>query len=177
MTTDQARRGSSQLGALADRALNACAGLVASVALFCMMWLTLADIVSRKFGEHSIRGATEITEILLVAVIFAALPLVSWRNEHVMLDTLDNLLSARGHAIRRTLVHIACACAYAVLAWLMVVRGLRLAGDGDTTSNLQWPIAPVVMAMALCLGITAVVHVLLIVVEPPPADGTPVEGL
>lgn len=177
MTTDQARRGPIQLGQLADRVLNACAGLVASIALFGMMWLTLADILSRKFGDHSIRGATEITEIMLVAVIFAALPLVSWRGEHVMLDTLDSFLSARGHAIRRTLVHIACACAYAVLAYLMVVRGLRLAGDGDTTSYLQLPIAPVVMIMAFCLGLTAAVHLLLIAVEAPPADGASVEGL
>lgn len=177
MKTDPTRTGPASIGVLADRVLNACAGLVASIALFGMMWLTLADIMSRKFGDRSIPGATEVTEILLVAVIFCALPIVSWRGEHVMLDTLDHWLSERGHAIRRALVHIASACAYAVLAYLMVVRGLRLASDGDTTSYLQWPVAPVVMAMAFCLGLTAAVHLLLLVVEAPPADGAPVEGL
>ncbi|HSW20765.1 MAG TPA: hypothetical protein VLJ86_26310, partial [Ramlibacter sp.] len=49
------------VGAVADRIFDACAGSVAALALFCMMWLTLADILSRKFAEHSIRGATEIT--------------------------------------------------------------------------------------------------------------------
>ncbi len=177
MTTDRAPRAPTKIGIWADRALTACAGSVASLALFGMMWLTLADIMSRKFGNRSIPGATEVTEIFLVAVIFAALPLVSWRGEHVMLDTLDHWLSDRGHTIRRALVHFTSACAYAVLAYLMVVRGLRLAGDGDTTSYLQWPIAPVVMGMAFCLGVTASVHLVLIVLDAPAADGAPTEGL
>ncbi len=177
MKVDRTRTGPTKIGIWADRALIGCAGSVASLALFGMMWLTLADIMSRKFGNRSIPGATEVTEIMLVAVIFAALPMVSWRGEHVMLDTLDHWLSARGHTVRRALVHIASACAYSVLAYLMVVRGLRLAGDGDTTSYLQWPIAPVVMAMAFCLGVTASVHLLLIVVDAPPAHGAPAEGL
>ena len=180
MTTDRARRAPTATGIWAGRLLNGCAGSVAAIALFGMMWLTLADIMQRKFGERSIPGATEVTEIFLVAVIFASLPIVSWRGEHVMLDTLDTLdnwLGERGHAIRRTLVNLASACAYGVLAYLMVVRGLRLAGDGDTTSYLQWPIAPVVMAMAFCLGVTASVHLLLIVVDAPLAEGTPTEGL
>ncbi len=177
MQADKAPAGANPLGAAVDRALNACAGLVASVALFAMMWLTLADILSRKLGDHSIRGATEITEILLVAVIFAALPLVSWRGEHVMLDTLDKFLSPRGHAIRRAFINVFCAVVYAVLAWLMVVRGLRLAGDGDTTSHLQLPIAPVVMAMAVCLALTGAVHLLMLVVNALPAEGASAEAL
>jgi TRAP-type C4-dicarboxylate transport system permease small subunit len=177
MKADRARRAPTATGIWAGRLLNGCAGSVAAIALFGMMWLTLADIMQRKFGERSIPGATEVTEIFLVAVIFASLPIVSWRGEHVMLDTLDNWLGERGHAIRRTMVNLASACAYGVLAYLMVVRGLRLAGDGDTTSYLQWPIAPVAMAMAFSLGLTALVHLLLIAVDAPLADDVATEGL
>lgn len=170
-------RAQAPLGLIADRVLHASAGTVAGVGLFCMMWLTLADILSRKFGDHSIRGATEITEILLVAVIFASLPLVSWRSEHVMLDTLDTWLSARGHAIRRRIVNLGCSTCFAFLAYLMARRALRLVEDGETTSHLQLPIAPVVMAMAACLALTALVHLLLLVAAPPPAapDSEPAE--
>ncbi|MBT2301895.1 TRAP transporter small permease [Variovorax paradoxus] len=167
----------ARLGLLADRALRSSAGLVGSLGLFAMMWLTLADILSRKFSDHSIRGATEITEILLVAVIFASLPLVSWRSEHVMLDALDNWLSKRGHAIRRRIVNLGCSAFFAFLAYLMVKRALRLLEDGDTTSHLQLPIAPVVLAMSALLALTALVHLLLLVAAPPPAppDSEPAE--
>lgn len=171
---DAAKASPQRGGRLLDRALDASAGSVVALALFSMMWLTLADILSRKFGAHSIHGATEITEILLVTVIFGALPLVSWHREHVMLDTLERWLGPRAKAIRHAALHVANALVFGVLAWLLLRRGLRLLEDGDTTSNLKLPIAPVAMAMCLCLLATGLVHLLMVFLVPPAAES--VEG-
>lgn len=136
--------------------------MLTAAALFVMMWLTLLDVASRKFGSQSIPGAVEITEILMVAVIFAALPLVSLRHEHVKLDVIYQLLSGRRKRMQQMLVHLVSASVYLLLAYLMTQRGLRFAEYGDTTSYLKLPVAPVAFSMAACLAITAAVHVLLI---------------
>ena len=62
------------------------------------MLLTLVDVTGRKLASQSVPGSLELTELLMVAVIFAALPLVSLHGEHVVFDSLDPLL---GRALRR----------------------------------------------------------------------------
>ena len=57
--------------------LETASGLLAGVALFAIMVLTFLDVGGRKLLDHSITGSLEMTELLMVVVIFGALPLVS----------------------------------------------------------------------------------------------------
>src|SRR5215510_7528740 len=87
-----------------DRAL----GTAAAILLFCLMALTAADVVGRYIFNWPIRGAFEITELLLLALIFAGLPLASRADEHVTLDFIDMVLSPGGRLLLRRLSHLAC---------------------------------------------------------------------
>jgi TRAP-type C4-dicarboxylate transport system permease small subunit len=156
-----------------DRLLHWSAGLMAALALFTIMWLTLIDVTGRKFLDHSLPGALEITEILMVIVIFAALPLVSWRSEHVVFDSFDHLIPSWLKDVQSRLVELLSALTFAGLAWLMSQRAERFAEYGDTTVYLQFSIAPVAWLMAALLLVTALVH-LLFVFRPIPQD--PVKG-
>ena len=53
----------------------------AAAILFAMMVLTTVDVVARYVFNRPLRGAFEITELLLVVLIFAGLPLVSLAGE------------------------------------------------------------------------------------------------
>lgn len=150
-----------------DRVLRWSSGLAASTALFAIMWLTLVDVIGRKFFNHSIPGGLEITEMLMVVVIFGALPLVSWRDEHVVFDSLDHFIPARLRILQQKFVHLICACAFGLLSWLLVLRARRFLEYGDTTAYLLWPIAPVAYVMSACLVITALVHLALILIPGP----------
>jgi hypothetical protein len=75
----------SEAGVWLDRAL----GFSAAVLLFCLMMLTTADVIGRYVFNWPIRGAFEITELLLLTLIFAGLPLASRADEHVTLDFID----------------------------------------------------------------------------------------
>lgn len=136
-------------------------GLMAATALFSIMWLTVVDVVGRKFFSHSVPGGLEITEILMVVVIFGALPLVSWRAEHVVFDSLDAFTTPRFRRLQARLVNLVCAATFGFLANLMVQRGDRFAEYGDVTVHLQLAVAPVAYLMALLLALTALLHALL----------------
>ena len=56
------------------------------------------DVSGRKVLSTSVPGSLELTELLMVVVIFAGLPLVSLRGEHVVFDSLDPLIEK---ALRR----------------------------------------------------------------------------
>ncbi len=63
---------------------------------FCsaLMLLTAVDVVSRYIFNWPLRGAFELTELGLLVLIFAGLPLASRRGEHVTLDFIDQVARA-----------------------------------------------------------------------------------
>jgi TRAP-type C4-dicarboxylate transport system permease small subunit len=145
------------------RLLDRLCGLLAGVALFAIMALTLFDVLGRKLLSRSIPGSLELTEILMVVVIFAALPLVSLHGEHVVFDSLDHLLPRWLRRLQQALVDLACAGALAGLAWLMWDKAAAMASYGDTTAQLQLPLGPFVQLMAVLCAVTALIHLLLLV--------------
>ncbi|MDO8887786.1 MAG: TRAP transporter small permease subunit [Hydrogenophaga sp.] len=150
-----------------DRALRWSTGLMAAMALFSLMWLTLVDVTGRKFFSNSVPGGLEITEILMVIVIFGALPMVSWRGEHVVFDTLDSFIPDWLRDIQARVVHLICAATFGWLGRLMLLRAERFAEYGDTTVHLQLSIAPVAWLMAALLLLTGLVHLLFVFVKAP----------
>lgn len=143
--------------------LDRACGALAAAALFAIMVLTLLDVSGRKFLSASVPGSLELTELLMVAVIFAALPLVSLHAEHVVFDSLDPLLPRRLRRVQRVLVEMACACVLLGLSWLMWGKAAQMAEAGDTTAQLGIAQGPFVQAMSVLLALTALVHLLLLV--------------
>jgi len=144
------------------RALEALCGTLAAAALFGIMWLTLVDVGGRKLVSASVPGSLELTELLMVLVIFAGLPLVSLRGEHVVFDSLDPLLERWIRRAQGFVVDLLCAAALAGVAWLMWVKAGQMMEYGDTTAQLKIPQGPFVYLMSLLCAVTALVHLLLV---------------
>jgi TRAP-type C4-dicarboxylate transport system permease small subunit len=135
-------------------------GIAASILLFLMMALTFADVVARYLLNRPIRGGFEITELTLLVLIFAGLPLVSHADEHVTMDFIDRMLPRRlGEAWMR-LMHAACAAILLFLSWQIWIKAGRIAEYGDTTDVLRIGIAPFVYFMTVMIALTGLVHVL-----------------
>jgi TRAP-type transport system small permease protein len=127
----------------------------------------LFDVVSRKYFHHSIPGALEITEILMALVIFGALPLVSWRSEHIVFDAFDGVVPQVLQGLQHRLVHLVCAGAFAFLGAQLINRAMRFSEYGEVTSHLALALAPVAWTMVAFLWLTALVHLFFVVVLPP----------
>ena len=138
-------------------------GVVSAIALFSIMALTFFDVGGRKLLSNSIPGSLEMTELLMVLVIFAALPLVSLKGEHVVFDSLDGFLKPAFQKIQRAMVHVLCAAAMLGLAWLMWSTGSDFQGSGETTAQLHIPKHPFIYGMSVMCALTGVIHALLAV--------------
>jgi TRAP-type C4-dicarboxylate transport system permease small subunit len=133
-------------------------GLLAAVALFAIMALTFFDVGGRKLLSNSITGSLELTELLMVVVIFAALPLVSIRGEHVVFDSLDHYLPAGLRKIQRTIMQAICAAALLALGWLMWQTGGQYLETGETTAQLKILKAPFIYGMAVLCAVAGLIH-------------------
>ena len=143
-----------EAGAWLDRAL----GAAAAVLLFGLMLLTTADVIGRYLFNWPLRGAFEITELSLLALIFAGLPLASRTDEHVTLDFIDAALGASGRRLLRRLVDLVCGIIILGLAWRVWIKAGKIAGYGDTTEVLRIPVSPFVYFMAAMVAITGIIH-------------------
>ena len=146
-----------------ERRVDAALGIAASILLFCLMTLTFVDVVARYLLNAPIRGGFEITELGLLVLIFAGLPLVSRADEHVTMDFIDRLLPARLAMPWIRFMHAVCAAIMLFLAWQVWIKAGKIAGYGDTTDVLRIVVGPFVYFMALMIALTALVHILKIV--------------
>ena len=147
------------MNSLWERRADAVLGIAASALLFSMMVLTFFDVVGRYLLNKPIRGAFEITELGLVVLIFAGLPLVSHADEHVTMDFIDRILPERVARLWVRVMHLICAAIMFFLAWQVWIKADRIAGYGDTTDVLRISIGPFVYFMALMIGLTGIVHI------------------
>ena len=133
-------------------------GVLAGVALLAIMALTFFDVGGRKLLSHSITGSLELTELLMVVVIFAAMPLVSRRGEHVVFDSLDPYLPHFVRVVQRALVQAVCAITLLGLGVLMWKTGNSFLESGETTAQLTIPKAPFIYGMSVFCFLTGLVH-------------------
>lgn len=138
------------------------------MALFAIMALTFFDVGGRKLLSRSITGSLELTELLMVVVIFASLPLVSRRGEHVVFDSLDSVWPSWFLRLQGALVHLLCAALMLGLMMLMWKTGQQFWESGETTAQIKILKAPFIFGMSVMCGITGLIHLALIV-RPPEA--------
>jgi TRAP-type C4-dicarboxylate transport system permease small subunit len=143
----------SRLARTLDRVLVT----TAAVSLFALMAFTFADVVLRYLFARPVRGGLEVVELLMVAMIFSGLPLVSRRDEHVTIDTVESHFPGAVKAALRRVMHAVAAAGSPAQAWLMVRKATTLAEFGDRRSFLGADRA-VRLLMAALLAVTALVH-------------------
>lgn len=126
------------IGLILQNTLGVAAGLV----LFCLIGVTCVDVAGRYFFSAPLRGAFELTEILLAALVFMALPLTTERREHIEVDLVDFALSAQKQRWLSAFAGLFSAALLATLAWRLASHAASVFEDGAITNALSVPLAP-----------------------------------
>jgi TRAP-type transport system small permease protein len=140
------------------RLVEAGLGVIAAALLFAMMLLTFVDVVGRYLFDQSVIGAFEITEIMMALLIFAGLPLVVRREEHVTVDLADRFLPRRLRRAYRVAVELGSGALMLGLAHLMWRKAGRAADYGDTTTVLLIKYSPFIYAIVAFLVMAGIIH-------------------
>lgn len=138
-------------------------GSVVGLLIFSMMLLTFTDVIGRYFLNLSIRGAHEITGVLLAVIVFGALPLTTAFREHVKVSLFDTAFRGRARVARDVVVALISLVTLAGFAWLLWDEANQLAMYGDRSLFLRIPYAPIAYFMSLMSGLAALVVLALLV--------------
>ena len=141
-----------------ERRFDAALGFAASVILFSLMLVTFVDVVGRYGFNRPLRGAFEGTELMLLVLIFAGLPLVSHADEHVTMDFIDHMIDPGTRRVVAALAQLVCAATLLGLSWLIWLKAGKIAAYGDTTDVLKILLAPFVYFMAAMIALSGLIH-------------------
>jgi TRAP-type C4-dicarboxylate transport system permease small subunit len=129
--------------------------LIAAVALMLLMLITCADVIGRYLLNHSLEAATELTEIGLAILVFAVLPVITWRGGHVVVDMLDNFLGSTMIKVLGVFSILVMSGSLYYLAVRIFYLGERSVRRTEETEYLAIPVGYVVQYIAVMSWITA----------------------
>ncbi len=129
--------------------------------VFLMMLVAFADVVGRKVLDRPLPGSVELTELLMLLVVFAGVALVSREQTHVQLDMIDAWVPPRWQGVRMRLGEILAGLVMLGAGWLALTRAIQAAHEGELTTLLRIPLAPAYCVVAALLAIGALAHLTL----------------
>ena len=123
-----------------------------ALALFAMMCLTMADVVGRYLFNAPVLGAFELTEYLVLIMIFSFLAYTQSCGSHVSVDLVVSHLPKKGRIYIELFNHVVCLLLMALIGWMGLERALELKATGEISPNLSIPHYP--FAIFLVIGCT-----------------------
>ncbi|GAA0791910.1 TRAP transporter small permease [Marinobacterium sediminicola] len=128
---------------------------VSALVLFSLMALTCVDVVGRYLFNSPLHGGTEMTEIGLAVMVFAAMPVVTWRGGHIVVDLLDRFLGSKIVKALALFAALVMSSSLYFLALRIFELGERSIRRGVVTEFLAMPTGYIVQYIAIMSWATA----------------------
>ena len=110
-----------------------------AIALFGMMALTTADVICRYMFNSPILGAFEITEFLVLILIFSFLGYAQSQKTHVSVDLLIEQFPKKHQIVVDLFNHVVCLLLMILITWMGAINALDLMHAGESSPNLAIP--------------------------------------
>jgi TRAP-type transport system small permease protein len=122
---------------------------VAGAILFFMMFLTLIDVLLRKFWSQGILGGLELSEFMLAGMVFCALAQTEIEDRHVHVDLINGRLKALGGKYLTALVQLLSALMMGAISVSSFLYALSIHAAGEVSLDLGIPRFPLMLVAAL----------------------------
>ena len=135
-------------------------GYVASCFLIFLMLLTVVDVFLRYFFNSPLTGTTEISQLMMIIIVFPALGWAAVDRAHIRVDLLVNQLPNRPKALFSSITLLIALGIYVIIAWRSF---LESAVVNRQTSLINLPFAPFYWLMSVSLAVFCLAILALII--------------
>lgn len=147
--------------------LRMATALLTGALLITLMGVTLLDVAGRYLFNSPLRGSSEYTELLLLAIVYAGLPAICLDDGHITVDLFTSGLTGKAKMFQISISRIFVMIALSIIAWQLWAYGDRLGLYGETTVFLRAPLSPIARVMSVMAAVSAGVVALMIVFRMP----------
>ena len=131
------------------RSLNVLLAYAGSYVLFGMMFLTIFDAIGRYVFNSPITGAFEITEAMMVTMVFFFIGYAQAKKSHVAVDLVVNLFPQKIRVLIDIITHLLSLLMMVLIGWMSMLRWLELMRIKEYTAILHIPVSPFLLILAL----------------------------
>ena len=128
-----------------------------ALAMLGMMAVTFVDVAGRFVFASPIAGASELIQVLMAAVMAAALPLVTHSRQHITMALLSGAIRGRAKRLLDCAIMATSAVVLGALAALLAQQAQSLQQARASTIYLDLPIAPFAWALTVSTAIACVI--------------------
>lgn len=128
---------------------------ISASVLFFLMILTCVDVTGRYLFNNSVNGVFELTQTGLAILVFAQMPLITWRGNHVVVDLLDNFLGSRIVKVLGIFSVFIVSTAFYFLAHRIHELAARSLRRGEVSEYLKIPTGYLMEYIAIMSWLTA----------------------
>jgi len=129
--------------------------VVAALTLLILMLLTCTDVLGRYLFDNSLDAASELTEVCIAVLVFAEMPLITWRGGHVVVDILDRFIGKTVIKVLGLLSIFVMSSSLYYVAHRIFYIGERSIRRGEESEYLAMPMGHVVQYIAIMSWVTA----------------------
>ncbi len=130
---------------------------ISMIILFLMMLLTIMDVFLRKVFSNSILGTVEMTEFMMLAVVFFGLAHAEVLNANIKVDLIIGRLEKSTQGFVDMITQFVCFLICGLLAWASLVYSGQMRASGEVSQDLWIPIYPFTYILAVGFAVFAIV--------------------
>jgi len=127
------------------------------ISLTALVLITVIDVLGRYLLSLPLPGTTEITEIILGALIYIGLPYITRLEEHVTVSLFTNYFRNSIIKIQKIVINFIVSVILFIIARQLYMHGLDLNIYNEITTFLQMPKAPIAYMMATLSMIASII--------------------
>ncbi|MCR4264588.1 TRAP transporter small permease [Nitratireductor sp. ZSWI3] len=155
----------------ARRWLRLATAVLCGAFLVTLTLVTVIDVIGRYLLSSPLPGASEYTEILLMAIVFVGLPAVCLDDGHISVDLLTAGLRGAAEKLQLMAARLIVSIMLAVVAWQLWKHGSQLASYNEVTVFLRAPLGPFAQVTAVIAGICSLITFVTALLRLPKGDG------
>lgn len=154
-------------------------GVLGGFATLMVMIVIILDVAGRTFFNAPIPGGNELSELLLVVLIFLGLAAAQQGRNHYTVDIVTHLLGPVAQRRLETIGMVVSLLVVGLLAWLSAKHAWQAMLQGESSyGTISFPIWPARVVIAFGLGLLALQLIIDIVktlcsLDRPAEDDTP----
>jgi TRAP-type C4-dicarboxylate transport system permease small subunit len=126
-----------------------------AVALAVMAAITFVDVVGRELIDRPLPAKRELTEILMVGLVYMGMGLTTWLRGHIRVDIVFLLMPRRVRAIFDSATYLVATIFITLMSWQLFERMLTKFEKGDITELWEIPWWPVALVATICTLVMA----------------------
>lgn len=130
---------------------------IASVILFSMMFLTVADVFMRKVFSKSILGTVEVSEFMMVILVFFSLAQAEVLGRNVKVDLVMSRFGERAQGVVDMITQFICFLLFGAMTWYTLVYASSMRVSKEVSLDLLIPKFPFIYVVAVGCALLALI--------------------